>query len=65
MITNEIIDDLEISTRKVINTTILKLKGTTEACSAKNSATKFLLDSLPARFLFKIILKFTFKVEAL
>ena len=36
-----------------------------EACSAKNISTKFLLYSLPARFVFKIILEFSFKVEAL
>ena len=36
-----------------------------EACSAKNISTKFLFDSLPARFVFKIFLKFDFKAEAL
>ena len=48
---------------KVINITVLKLEGTTGACSAKNISTKFLFDSLPARFVFKIILKFNFKLK--
>ena len=48
-----------------MNTTVLKLEGTTEACSAKKISTKFLFDSLPARFGFKIFLKFNFKAEAL
>ena len=50
---------------KAIKTTVLKLEETTEACSAKKISTKFLFNSLPARFVSKIFLKFNFKAEVL
>ena len=70
VITNEIINNA-IYIRKAIGTTVLKLEGIVFflqiffACSVKNISTKFLFDILPARYVFKILLKFNFKAEAL